>query len=288
MTDELSFDEFLDLDTVLFADMNAVIGLFDKNSIIQYRNVESAPPLLQNAASGGPAYGELLGSARIEPVSLGGRFGKGVYLQARDSMSFTFSAPVRSDSLYLGAFNKPQSRFKDALLFTLPSGGSVRITDDSLKLTVSQGERTINLEPRTLLPDTWIHIGFLSEKLTDGRFSLSTFINGMAMSYDVFVNSPLEFNKGKLIVGGGVSGWFDEIRVAKALPNDEELCNYSYGTLAQLDGDISSNNNWAKRSLLYPRFAHARIQASLKSAGENSIGRDTRFVCLINHKERYG
>jgi hypothetical protein len=269
--------------------MNAVVGLFDKDSKIQYRNGESAPPLLQNTASGGPSYGELLGNARIEPVSLGGRFGKGVFLQARDSMSFTFNAPVRSDNLYLGAFIKPKSRFKEALLFTLPSGGSVRITGDILKLTVSQGsERTINLEPRTFLPDTWIHIGFLSEKLSNGKFSLSTFINGMAMSYDVFVNPPLEFSKGKLIIGGGVSGWFDEVRVAKALPTEEELCNYSYGTLAQLDADISSDNNWAKRSLLYPAFAHARIQYSLRSAGEPSISRDTRFVCLISHKERYG
>jgi hypothetical protein len=149
-------------------------------------------------------------------------------------------------------------------------------------------KRPIELKKGTFRADAWVHLGFLSERLSDGKTVVSTMINGMAMSYDFFVNSPIEFGLGNFVVGGAVEGWFDEVRVAKALPDVEEMCNYAYGTLAQLDDNVASTNHWFNISNLYPASAHARIQASLNSTGQSSAGNLKKFVCLYKHTNQYG
>jgi hypothetical protein len=304
MTDDISFDEGLDNRLLLLADMNAALQFFPGQTQFTYFNGNpnngnpSSEIRLQNVASSGPAYGVVVGG-RVEPVALGGRFGRGVYLDSDVShLKFRFDAAVASSDLYMGLFVSPRGVGGKRQVVRFPDGSSLSIDRGNIvirsKLNAKDfSETTIGLPPELFVNQRWVHLGVAIKQVSrssNSPFQMDIYIDGMVIARQTFATRPLKIGSGDLVIGGGFRGWYDEVRVMNAIPNSEEACNFAYGTIGQIEATRSSNaaqDNWLRTASRYPEFSHGLIRSELISAGVQSASSD-RFVCLVNHNSRFG
>jgi len=306
-TDEIAFDDFIDPDAFIVANMQpSITQLYDDDGESlaipkvhngQVRSLDGLlliavnytlhPDLdeaihLQNAATSlswnVPPYGWVeAGTARVEPVALGGIQGRGFWLSGHNEIRYPVLAqprPIREVPWYVGVYVDP--RYQEDEVHTLlqfPDGTGVRLLGRSALHYLRDGE----LIHEIALPQSegWLHLGW---RLAAGGRQLTLLCDGMPLDrFDA--DEPLfGMTPGNFVVGQagseawGFRGWIDDLVVLAHDVNAEVACNHARGTLLRWDDAPGAT---------YPDWAHAEIAAA---AGEAAA---SRYSCFTDHSDDY-
>ncbi len=244
--DELVFDEYLDPDAFIIANMAGLTTFptsysgSGSNSMTHHSgwntttNVFSNPVKLQNAATSTtdrwivPKHGLVVGNGRLEPAAAGGVHGKGFSMDGNIGLEFTVLAQpagvdVTAHDWYVGVF--VDSRFAndttERRLITFPDGSNVRLYGRSQVLFADASGTVINrislpvpivgTHPLDdLLPQKgWAHLGF---QIREGNTAVDFFLNGIIYNrwedayQQLFKMTPGMVTVGKL-ASSGVAGF---------------------------------------------------------------------------------
>ncbi len=299
---ELAFDDYLDPEAVIVAEMSGAMEYSGPGNItMRYLDGfnDQSPTLpedvrFQNAATSPlwtvPAYGQGHGEVRVEPVALGGIEGRGAWLDGNeDSISFDINLPdYQNRAWYLGIFVDP--RFPDEeltprQLVVFPDGSEISLVGyrtivfrDAAGVSSPQ----IDLQSLSLSRGHFSHLGFV---LNYPQNRIELYVDGFG--YAIRSGSPLQLSPGELFVGDktgdtrdGFVGWIDEFKLLAHNPGFEEKCNHARGTL--MGGTANTGEPWYSLSLAYPQLAHDAISNQLTSEGYPSF---LRYVCHHDYAE---
>jgi hypothetical protein len=309
-SDEIAFDDWLDLDALIVSEMvgatsfepTAVDG---KGRIHYYDGWRDGafrdPVFIQNAATAlpdqlpVPAAGITYGNVRLEPVALGGIRGRGLWLDGQSGLEYEIAIQdAGADDIpwYFGIFL--DSRFADdeneRTLIGFPDGSRIRLRGRRAILYKMVGGATTHeidlVEP---LPEkSWSHLGFQVQPQNAG---IIFYLNGFAFDLAPVEARPgFNLSEGSLFVGkdrndahDGVRGWIDRFVLIGRELGSEPACNQAHGTLAALDekGGATSSNEWIAATQRYPARAHERIAASLAAPST------TRYICFHGYRHDY-
>lgn len=290
-TSEVVFDDLLDPDALIVANMQASITqLYDDagHSLAipyhhngQVRRLDGFPPIqstydlapdadedihLQNGATSlrwnVPTYGLVpAGVARVEPAALGGVEGRGFWLSGDVGVTFAMPAQPRAPTaMYVGLHldgraDDPTPR--DVLTF--PDGTGLRLRGPNV-LEFTAAGATVHIV--TLAPvDGWRHLG-----VRVGA-SIEVLIDGFPVDRFVPTRPLLQVPPGDLVVGRagaawtGFRGWIDQLLLLAHPVDAEVACNHAGGTLVRV-ADAPG-----------PTWAHAEIAAAA------NLPADARFAC---------
>ncbi len=306
-TDEIVFDDLLDPESLIVSNMQASITQFyseageslaiPRHWNGQVRTLRSSISLLfdyplepeldedihlQNAATSVrwhvPAYGLIrAGTARVEPVALGGVFGRGLWLSGQAEVRYSVPAQdedVTTRDAYIGVFVDARSGDgEQRVLFEFPDGTGVRLVGRTTVQYTSAGEVVHSVElPAT---DGWVHFGW---RLRDGFRDVTFLYDGFPL--DRYQGRPLFVPvEGDLVLGRygdegtGLRGWVDDLMVLLHDVDDEVACNHADGTLVE----VNDSATWSSVAAAYPSWAHAQIGA----AAHGDTG--GRFACYLDH-----
>lgn len=332
-TDELVFDDYMSPYFLVNAEMTAAIapgrnsmrlqhftgllnGIHVKTPFVDF---PEAPPLtsilLQNASTAPdsfvrvPRYGKLVGEGRIEPISKGGIYGKGLWLLPQSSVEFQIPeqtgagfAMANQRSWYAGVFLDIRERLalgESRVLFSL---GEVRVlverraNDGRAYDSILLRKSGVDIGRRSLPPgltgiqDYWRHISVLF----NSRRSPEVFINGYLVgSFEALpgvearaLNGVVRFTAGQKIVLGrlssapelGLTGWYDEFKVRAGMPTREEICNYARGTLIELSS--STPAKFQELANRYPTLAHQQIRRLVRESDSSK-----KYLCYTRYNE---
>lgn len=245
-TDEFVFDDYLDPDALVIANMNGATTMppnpgasTGMNPLTHHSGWNTTfkdfrdEVWLQNAATAPttqwaiPAYGLVLGPGRLEPAATGGVHGKGFWMDGATGVRFVVPAnaggAVASHDWYFGMF--VDCRFADDTaerrLFTFPDGTSVRLygrrqvlyADASGVIVQRITLPAIDTTPPAsalddLLPRTgWAHLAFQVRK---GGTDVEFLLDGLPYSrWQHFTTSLFQPLAGNLTLGspGGAGGF---------------------------------------------------------------------------------
>jgi hypothetical protein len=302
-SDEVVFDDFMDPNAFIVANMQAsVTQNYDEEGQSQavpihnngeVRFFEGSPLVspyhldpdaeadihLQNAATSlgwnVPAYGHIdAGTARIEPVALGGIKGKGLWLSGDAAVRFDVPAQdraIRAADWYVGLFVDPRGDGARDLM-TFPDGSAIRLRGhEAVQYLVDD-----RLVREVALPETegWVHLAWV---LRGGNTDVTLLVDGMAYDRSQHAVPLFELPPGTFVLGrdetawGGFRGWVDELRVLAHVPDVEVACNHANGTLVAVDDDPT----WSAVADRHPTWAHAEIAAAAATEGP--------FACFADH-----
>ncbi len=306
-TDEIAFDDFIDPNAFLVANMQASITqLYDDQGeslaiprvhngqvrsleglLLIAANYELHPELdedihLQNAATSlnwdVPSYGLVeAGTARVEPVALGGVQGRGFWLSGGNEIRFAVPAQsqsVRAADWYVGIFLDPRYHEQEVhTLFQFPDGSGVRLLGRSVLHYLVEGELVHEVE----LPESegWLHLGW---RVAAAGRDLTLLVDGFALDRFTAEEPIFGMLEGDFVVGQagspawGFRGWIDDLVVLAHDVNPEVACNHAGGTLVRWEEAPSS---------AYPAWAHAEIAAL--TGGTSS----DRYSCFSDHSDDY-
>lgn len=323
-TDELSFDDYLDPDAFIVANMTGLLTLVNNGTAQNYYTHHSGwststntfvnPVKLQNAATPPasrwvvPKHGLVVGNGRLEPAASGGVHGKGFWMNGGIGLEFTVLAQpqsVNTKDWYIGLFVDCRTA-DDAVerrLITFPDGTSIRLSGRRQIFYANAAGAVINritLPPVStttpasamddLLPDTgWAHLAFQVRKNgTEVDFHL----NGILYNrwQDIYT-SLFQVPPGKLTLGKpaavsvtGFTGWVDEFKMFAHAVDYETACNHAGGTLIGLPSTYTAE--WkTKFADRFPTWAHDEITKVLKNNGETS---HPRYANFYNYKADNG
>lgn len=217
-TDEVIFDDYLDLQAMIVANMAGHLSWVDEPGTLALNSFQhhtswdegsddwdpmNMPVRFQNAATTPdsifdvPEYGEVVGNGRLEPAATGGLYGRGFWLDT--GIGLEFEVPVQAQSnlddrdWYVGLF--VDCRFTDdppveRQLLMFPDGSQVRLNGRQQVLFVDQSQ---NIVHRANLPETiagatledllpegaWAHLGL---QITENGQSVTLLLNGFPLS----------------------------------------------------------------------------------------------------------
>ncbi|MFO0727563.1 MAG: hypothetical protein U1E65_27545 [Myxococcota bacterium] len=310
-SEELSFDDLLDPDAFIVADMSASTSLsggpipgridqhdgfaMEKNAFghgfqreVRAQNTATSLPEHWQV----PAFGSVLGGARIEPVALGGVEGRGLFLDADDHLDFSvppqpqdIDATTWVYSLFVDG-RAPQDTTARRLL-TWPDGSAVELLGhDQVRFLRADGKTVVTyLLPAPLAIGTRAYTqlglvvrdaGATVDLLIDGlRFR--TWTRGAGASTQLFRLVPGTFTLGAAGGKGGFAGWYDELKVLAHPVDLETLCNHAHGSLV---GVSLKSSPWYAYANNYPASAHAEISAALTAHGKATY---PRYACWHDH-----
>ncbi|MHA3775701.1 hypothetical protein ACXR0O_29655 [Verrucomicrobiota bacterium sgz303538] len=235
--DELTFDDYIDPDAFIVANMAGLLTFpssagssSGSNSLTHHSgwntstNTFSNPVRLQNAATATsdrwivPKHGLVVGNGRLEPAASGGVHGKGFSMNGNIGLEFTVVAQpqnVTTKDWYAGLF--VDCRFAidttERRLLTFPDGTSVRLYGRSQVLYADASGAVIHRislpVPNTaaptsamddLLPDTgWAHLAF---QIRDSGTTVEFYLNGIIYNrWDNAYQALFQMVPGKLTVG---------------------------------------------------------------------------------------
>ncbi len=286
-TDEVVFDDWLDPDALIVASMqgsltrghpNSLFGMRYWNGLLDFLVVSdfSGEVHVQNAATATPdrwqvpAFGRVEGSARIEPVAMGGVAGKGLWLDGASALVFDIpSQPndTRTRDLYAGLFVDLRRAPAPAgvALLTFPDGTGLAAVGDA-GLRVDHGGGSLVVELARPWVDGWVHIA-VERLASEGQ--VRVYVDGFRQA-EVAIGEgavPFDVQEGAVRVGPpapgveqGALGWIDELRVRLHRVDPEVACNHAHGTLVAVD----AAHPLASVAGQYPGEAHeeARTLAS--------------------------
>lgn len=303
-TDEIAFDDLVDPNALIVANMQASVTQLYAGGISiavphhhngQVRALEGIPGIapvvtldpeavdeihLQNAATSlrwkVPAYGRVeAGTARVEPVALGGVKGRGFWLSG--DTRITWPLPEQADArgefdAYVGLFVDPRAAEGEArALLDFPDGSALVFADDGLVLAADGVVvRRIPLPPGS----GWRHLGL---RLTDRHRAVTVLVDGFAVDRFVAEEPLFRLVTGNLVVGRadgawtGFRGWIDDLVVLAHDVDVEVACNHATGTLAALEGPSA----WDAVAAGRPDWAHAEVAAAAGRSGG-------RFACVVD------
>ncbi len=316
-TDEVVFDDFLDPRALIVSNMQAsVTPIYDeggRSSGVPHHHTGQRRSLgpnvggagartyafdavnpyedvhLQNAATpldlAVPAFGLVEeGSGRVEPVALGGFYGRGFWLDGDNRIVYDIPAQedptaVEGDG-YVGLFVDVRTdEGATRALLTFPDGTSVRLVDRET-LQIVERERVLH---EVALPATdagWMHLGW---RIHDDHRELTLLVDGFPFDHFVSDRRFFGIGKGTLLVGrgpdrasgkrdAGFRGWVDDFKVLAHDVDPEVACNHAGGTLVRLEGATLGG-----LADLYPDWAHAEIAAAAHSSESD------RFACFHDY-----
>lgn len=311
-TEEIAFDDYLNANALIVSNMQASITQLEHGGerlgIPRHHNgqirtlLNPGSPLLpiyrldpdadedihlQNAATSlrwrVPAYGLVrAGTARVEPVALGGIEGRGLWMSGEAEIVYALP-PQDRDVLahdgYVALFVDPRATDDGPRgLLRFPDGSEVRLSGRSAVQYLAAG--SVLHEVALPASEGWLHLAL---ELRNGNRDVTLLVDGYA--FDRFrTDAPwLVPTEGDLIVGppgeGGarLRGWIDDFKVLANRVNPEVACNHARGTLVRVD----DHPEWASVAARYPDSAHAEI-AALLGAPEG-----TRFACYHDYRADY-
>lgn len=317
--DELAFDDYLDPDGFIIANMEGLLTLPAGGGSFKHwtgwnttTNAFDQPVKLQNAATSTtdrwivPKNGLVIGNGRLEPACTGGVHGKGFSMDGAIGLEFTVDAQptgvdVHAHDWYVGIF--VDCRFAndttERRLLTFPDGTRIALYGRSQVLYENASGAIINRisipVPNTtaptsamddLLPDTgWAHFAF---QVRQGGTEVVFHLNGLPYNrWDDAFAAMFQMTPGKLTVGKpaaeavtGFAGWVDELKVIAHSVDYETACNHANGTLVGLNSGYTGV--WkTKFADRFPTWAHTAITNRLKNNGETSY---TQYACFYDYK----
>ncbi len=305
-SDEIAFDDLLDPDALIVANMQASITQLrddqDRTLAIpehhngQLRELQGIPYFadyrlvpevqtdihLQNGATSlrwnVPAYGLVAaGTGRVEPVALGGVHGRGFWLSGTNEIVWEVPAQPRPiEDLYVGIFVDARSAADEVrTLFTFPDGTGVRLAGRSAVQHTRDG-RLEHSSPVTTSTTGWVHLGWRVRGT-----EVTLLVDGLAVDRWTAEAPVFQMVEGDFVVGQagevawGVRGWIDDLVVLAHDVDVEVACNHAGGTLARVDG-----GDWAGIASRHPSWAHDEVAAAAGTTGP--------FVCFTDLSADYG
>lgn len=317
-TDELSFDDYLDPDAFIIANM---AGLLTFNNLgtggnnfthqtgwntstktfsnaVKLQNAATAPSARWNL----PKHGLVRGPGRLEPAAVGGVHGKGFWMDGTVGLEFTVPAQtfdVTAKDWYIGLFVDCRTN-DDAIerrLITFPDGSTVSLIGRHQIVYAKAGivVHRITLPPvltttpatmwHDLLPDTsWAHLAFqVRKKGTEVDFHL----NGLVFNrWQDGYTSLFQVPAGALTLGrpnsttiNGFVGWLDDFKMIAHGVDIETACNHANGTLIGLPSTYTGD--WkTKFADRFPSWTHDVITTALKNNGETTY---PKYACYYNY-----
>ncbi|USH01730.1 LamG domain-containing protein [Grimontia kaedaensis] len=282
-TDEIVFDDYMDLNALIVSDMNGHFGL-QVGRQIQPLSTENSV-MVQNAATGTsnsiPSYGEVVGGSykRIEPQAMGGIKGKGLWLHEANHLAYNFtSKPSNSNGWLLSMFVDARMDAQTDQRYTLvslASGGQISLRSDSAGSTFiefgSAGTSRLNSRDITdqyqIGTQGWKHIAIEVRKKRNRANRVSVFIDGNEVA-DFRLAKPLrrDFSlaRGTMKIGEGFKGWIDEVRLFNHRRiNNEYVCNLGHGSLIS-----SSNGNQCLTDYTQDGYSHLADKDAYEWVGE--------------------
>jgi hypothetical protein len=267
-SDEIAFDDYIDPNVILLAEMNGAwsndsnprngsyLDGFGRDAVGGAFTFDPTRIRVQNAAASQiypiaePGYVD--GDARVEPVALGGIRGRGLWLDGAARLRFPLPEPLGAATaglaFYTGLFVDARDDLSGTrhLLSFVDAASAARATvslEDGSQLAVTSGGQTVRIDLScavTTWDHAWHHLGFLF----DPGGAVTVFVDGNALATEQ-LTTPVTLAGGALIVGAGpsqeagVRGWYDEVRLvvdgAGQLTHGasvELACNYARGTSA--------------------------------------------------------
>lgn len=301
-TGEVAFDDYLLLDAVVVANMNASMTHDDPSygdsSAMRYRDGFNATsdftgpgfthtPRLQNAATGSsvPAYGLAHGNIRIEPAATGGIKGKGLWLDGVSGATFALSSAI-NDAFYTGVFvdlRNPTESPRQVIGF--PGGSALSIGESQVHYqTASQTHSVAIPTPVLALERQWHHLG---AQVNSNGSQVTIFWDGFELAnFSTAPHSPLSV--GDIVLGAspsgeGVRAWLDDFKVLGGTPDLESICNHARGTLIGFDDGFDTV--WSPIAASYPLNSHSQLSAQLNLNGQAT---HERYACLHDYSLDYG
>ncbi|MER2492734.1 Ig-like domain-containing protein [Catenovulum sediminis] len=304
-TDEVKFDDYLNPNSFINANMTYAVNVADNNARGEYHNH------IQNAATGGrpnlngvvpntewliPDRGRLLSNvnnsdARVEPISNGGIHGKGLWLDGQnDGIEFTIQAQSRNvlaSNWYYSIFVDPRSVAGTRNLISFPDGSEIRLrgNDQIVFFNAAGAQLHVINSPIDISANAWSHIAF---QLTNANSTIQTYVNGMVIdTYNTNNNLALfQLTPGDLLVGqgdaNGFRGWIDDFKILAEQVNAEVACNHANGTLVGVLGNAA--NVWQNMANSYPASTHNQITNVLDANNEPSFN---QYVCYHDYTADY-
>jgi hypothetical protein len=320
-SDDLVFDDYVDPDVFINADMNGLTAFtinytprgnpLSGNSYNYYDGWNNSnhsfdqPVLLQNAACAPtnrwtiPTYGSVVGGGRLEPIAMGGIHGKGFWLTGSNSLQFTIPTQTGSETFaghnwYVGLF--VDCRFSDdtkpRTLLNFPDGSKICLaglsqvqyySGSTLVKTISL---TNNSHIATLYSEGWNHLAW---QIKNGGTNIDFLLDGLV--YDTYTsNNPLfQLSNGTLTVGyntsvsgNGFRGWIDDFKVIAHTVDPETACNEAGGTLVGLpSGYTDYLTNFVA---CYPSNTMTAISNLLLNSGQTAY---PTYANYINYSADY-
>jgi hypothetical protein len=311
-TDEISFDDLSDASALIVSNMQASITQLEHEGELlgiprhhngQVRTLRN-PRLallpmylldpdadedihLQNAATSlgfaVPPYGRVrAGTARVEPVALGGVKGRGFWMSGEAEIVYAMPAQtsdVLEHDYYVSVFVDARAEADESRgLLRFPDGSEVHLSGDTIQyLAAGAVIHEVALPPA----EGWRHLGL---QLREGNREVTLFVDGLALDRFRPETAWLVPSEGDLIVGPPTAdgrrfrGWIDDFKLLAHAVNPEVACNHARGTLIQID----DHPEWASVASRYPAFAHAEIA---EAAGAPA---DARFACYHDYRRDHG
>jgi len=314
--DELAFDDYLDPDAFIVANMAGLTSFPTSYSGTGGNNLKhwsgwltttfGDAVKLQNAATATndrwiiPKHGLVVGNGRLEPAAAGGVHGKGFSMDGTIGLEFTVAAQpagvdVTAHDWYVGVF--VDCRFAndttERVLATFPDSSSIRLYGRSQVLYVDPSGSIINrislptpivgTHPLDdLLPQKgWAHLGF---QIRQQNTAVDFFLNGIIYNrwedayQQLFKMTPGKLTVGKLATNalGGFSGWLDDFKVLAHGVDFESACNHANGSLIGLNSSYTAE--WkTKFADRFPAWTQTVISDALKNNGEPTYPRYASF-----------
>jgi hypothetical protein len=267
-TDEIVFDDYINPNTIIFAEMTGALEYKVKGENREWtsfdylhndldKNGEARKKAyLQNSSTSYdghwkvPRYGVLDGSGRIEPVSLGGIRGKGLWLEDKSKLIFNIPKQTREKlykrkSKFLGIFlDLRKQKGSRGTLFSFSKNNKI-ILKNGKQIIFHNGKNIlekVNL-PISILSSGWNHIAIKIEKEKTKLFH-----NGMLVKQTNKIRlNNFDITEGSLTVGESIRGWVDEFKFLLGDQSQELICNHARGTLIH----PNTNKYWRKISNKY-------------------------------------
>ncbi|MEM9194232.1 MAG: hypothetical protein AAGF12_33965 [Myxococcota bacterium] len=241
---------------------------------------------IQNAATSLelaiPEYGLVeAGTGRVEPVALGGFYGRGFWLDGENRIRYAVppQGEAAESDWYVGLFIDPRTSDGNArTVFTFPDGTGIRLVDRDRVQYVAD-RRVIHEVALPGVSETgWLHLGW---HVRSGHRELVLLVNGLAVDRFDAGRPLFRAVEGDLIVGHaerapGVRAWIDDFKVLAHAVGPEVACNHAGGTLIEV-GDVAA---WVEVADRYPTWAHAEVAGAAGRA-------DGRFACFHDYRADY-
>lgn len=286
-TEEVAFDDYLLKRALIFSPMNPSVNstaaALHKRDYNDGFNATGSfmgdgftlTPHLQNAATSVrwqvPAFGSLLGGARVEPIAAGGVHAKGVYLDGVDDhIDYVVPAQVQaadmasSPWMYSIWVNARAGIATARRVLQTPDGSELLLSATNVVIQRAGLTAPAVAIPAALAPSAthYTHLAVVSAPSGAGS-KLSVYLDGFLLTSVRTSTTMLRMSAGTLTVGAtsghnGVIGWFDELKVIGQDPGPEELCNHAYGTLV----GVTTGPGFTLANA-YPNASHTAVTALL-------------------------
>ncbi|NVB40829.1 VCBS repeat-containing protein [Pseudenhygromyxa sp. WMMC2535] len=303
---DVAFDDYLHLDAVIVAEMNASATHVDPSyarngGLMHYHDGFhetgsfagtgfEEEVRIQNAATttarGVPAYGLAHGNVRVEPAAVGGVVGKGLWLDGYAGVSFDLPEAITEDA-FVSVFvdRRPDGEGLRRVL-TFPGGSDLLLSRNRVRYRSAGVNYDATLPTAILAEDhQWTH---LAVQLAGDGSEVQVWIDGfLRATLSPAPHTPL--SSGELVLGAlggggtGLRGWVDELVLIVDRPDPETICNHAHGTLVGFPA--SATGTWANIAAAYPSASHDAITARLSQAGEISYA---RYACFHDRDLDHG